>query len=70
MVDTINMIENTFLKLQKIPGGKREIVKTKIFQLQQKNQGYTILKSFGKVLCGNNDVQLPENYSPSLVADM
>ncbi|CAH1725426.1 unnamed protein product [Aphis gossypii] len=53
-----------------IPGEKGEVVKTKILQLQQKNKGYKFLKNIGQVLSGNNTVQLPENYSPTMVADL
>jgi len=35
LFDVINIIENTFT-LKQIPGEKREVVKTKILQLQQK----------------------------------
>ena len=70
LVDMINIIENSFTQLEQIPGEKGKVVKTKILQLQQKNKGYTFLKNIGQVLSGNNTVQLPENYSPTMVADL
>jgi len=42
----------------------------KIMQFQQKNKGNKFLKNIGQVLSGNNTVQLPENYSPTMVADL
>jgi len=70
LVDMINIIENTFTQLELIPGEKREVVKTKIWQLQQKNKGYKFLKNIGQVLSGNNTVQFPENYPLIMVADL
>jgi len=66
----INIIENTFTQLVQIPGEKGVVVKTKILQLQQKNKGYKFLINIVQVLSGNNTVQLPENYSPTMVADL
>jgi hypothetical protein len=68
LVDMINIIENTLTQLEQIPGEK--VVKTKILQLQQKNKGYKFLNNIGQILSRNNTVQLPENYSPTMVADL
>lgn len=55
-VDMINLIKNTFIKLEMIPGEKGEVANTKLLQLQQKNQEYKFLKIIGLVLGGNNTV--------------
>ncbi|XP_050548459.1 uncharacterized protein LOC126910114 [Daktulosphaira vitifoliae] len=69
LVDSINLIENTIVKLQQIPGENGEKIKIKMDQLQQKNQGLSILKNISKVLEGNNDVQLVGNFPPTVVTD-
>ncbi|KAF0764256.1 Dimer Tnp hAT domain-containing protein [Aphis craccivora] len=45
-------------------------IKIKIDQLQQKNQGFIILKNVAKVLNGNNEVQLIDNFSPAMITDL
>lgn len=70
LVDSINLIENTIGKLQKIPGENGNKIKIKIDQLQQKNQGLIILKNVAKVLNGNNEVQLLDNFWPAMITDL
>ncbi|XP_060837117.1 uncharacterized protein LOC132919483 [Rhopalosiphum padi] len=70
LVDSINLIESTIVKLQQIPGENGEKIKIKIEQLQQKNQGLTILKNVAKMLKGNNEIQFVDNFSPTMVTDL
>ncbi|KAF0764255.1 DUF659 domain-containing protein [Aphis craccivora] len=70
LFDSIDLIENTIGKLQKIPGENGNKIKIKIDQLQQKNQGLIILKNVAKVLNGNNEVQLIDNFSPAMITDL
>lgn len=68
LVEMINLIENTFTQLEQILGEKWKIVKTKILQLQKKPR----IQSFEKCWTNNenNRVQLPENYSSAMVANL
>jgi len=59
---SINLIENTIVQLQKIPGDNRNKIKIKIDQLQQKNRELVILKNVAKVLNGINEIQLIDNF--------
>jgi ribosomal protein S28E/S33 len=59
----VNLIENIIIKLQKITGENGEKIKIKIYQLQQKNQGFIILNNVAKILKGNNEIQFVHNFS-------
>lgn len=70
LVDSINLIKNTIVKLQKIPGENEDKIKIKTDQLQQINQGFTFLKNVAKVLNGNNEVHFKNNFSPAMITDL
>jgi hypothetical protein len=65
LVDSINLIENTIGRLQKIPGENGNKIKIKIDKLKEKNQWLIILKNVAKVLNRNNKVQLIDYFSPT-----
>jgi len=62
-------VKTIISELTNIQGEKGIIIKTKVTQLYQKNKGYQVMEKIGLVQSGNNEEQLPENLTPSLVAD-
>lgn len=46
------------------------LIESAIVKLQQKNQGLTILKNVAKILKGNNEIQLVDNFSLTMVTDL
>lgn len=45
-------------------------IESTIVKLQQKNQGLTILKNVAKILKRNNEIQLVDNFSTTMVTDL
>lgn len=66
----MDIVKSIISELTNIQGEKGIIIKTKVTQLYQKNKGYQVLEKIGLVQSGNHEEQLPENLTPSLVADM
>jgi Protein of unknown function (DUF 659) len=70
LIQSLEIVKNVLSELTNIPGDKGIIIKTKVTQLYQKNKGYQVLEKIGLVQSGNNEEKLPENLTPSLVANM
>lgn len=70
LIQSLEIVKNVISELTNILGDKGIIIKTKVTQLYQKNKGYQVLEKIGLVQSGNNEEQLPENLTPSLVANM
>jgi hypothetical protein len=69
LVESLQIVQTVLYKLTNIPGEKGNIIKTKVTQLCEKNKGYQMLEKVGNILSGNNE-NLPEHFTPSVVADM
>jgi hypothetical protein len=63
------IVQTIICELTGVPSKKDNIIKTKVSQLCQKNKGYQMLVKVGNILCGNNG-DLPEHFTPGVVADM
>lgn len=70
LIQSLDIVKTIISELTNIQGEKGMIIKTKVTQLYQKNKGYQVMEKIGLVQSGNNEEQLPENLTPSLVADM
>jgi len=70
LIQSLDIVKTIISELTNIQGEKGIVIKTKVTQLYPKNEGYQVMEKIGLVQSGNNEEQLPENLTPSLVANM
>ncbi|XP_050061427.1 uncharacterized protein LOC126551598 [Aphis gossypii] len=71
LVDSLNIVEETVKKLEKVQGKIGEIINTKIKNILQKNSGFAQIKAIKNILTGcSSEVSLDVELTPSDIAKM
>lgn len=70
LLQSLEIIKNIISELSNIQGDNGSTIKTKVSQLYHKNKGLQILEQIGLIISGNNEIQLPENFTISSVVNM
>ena len=69
LVETFEILDETYGKIQKIPGKKGKQVQAKLDYVLEKNQGEKVLREFANIIKGEQG-NIPNGWSASDVAHM
>ncbi|KAL4112236.1 hypothetical protein QTP88_016061 [Uroleucon formosanum] len=70
MCDSIQIVSNVILAMEKVPGQQGKIIQEKLLYLIEKNVGFQTAKQITAILSGKENSIMPPNVTPSMCSCM